>query len=50
MTVQQLIAALQSIDNKTQNIRVLSDIYNFAYNIETVRNTGSGIIIYAELE
>lgn len=50
MTVQELIDTLQSIEDKTQNIRVLSDIYNFAYNIETVRNTGSGIIIYAELE
>lgn len=50
MTVQQLIATLQSIEDKTRDVRILSDIYNFAYTIETVRDTGSGIIIYGELE
>ena len=46
MTVQELIDTLQSIDDKTQEIRILSDANNFPDDIDCVLGTGSGILIY----
>lgn len=48
MTVQELIDTLQSIEDKTREIRVLHNIGDFADDIEYVRDTGSGILIYTE--
>ena len=48
MTVQELIDTLQSIDDKTQEIRILTHADNFPDDIDYVGGTGSGILIYTE--
>ena len=50
MTVQELINALQGIEDKTREIRVTQNENNLAYHIECVRDTGAGILIYPELD
>jgi hypothetical protein len=50
MTVQQLIDTLQTIEDKTREIRVMGSTGGFPDDIEFVRDTRSGIIIYVEPE
>jgi hypothetical protein len=50
MTVQELITTLQSIEDKTREIRITQNDNNTAHTIECVLDTGAGILIYPELE
>ena len=49
MTVQDLVNILLSIEDKTREIRVLDNHGNDSVNIEYVRDTGSGILVYTNL-